>query len=181
MSRFASSTLLELVLITSVIFVSGCGGLKTTSYMSPPDSRLRNYKALEIPEFETDMEDVPEEALLRLPKEIARVIQERNIGFREVVYGETEASTDESTLVMFGEITDYTSGKDIKFEKGAIKFAEAELTILLSILDKSTGREITSGEISGLSSFGFLKKGFFTKGVYEALAEEIAKFLAENY
>lgn len=171
----------DLLLITLVFAISSCGDLKTVSYITPPKSQLKHYQALEIPNLETDIEDVPDDALTELPEEIAKKIMEKGIRFKEVEYGDKEASEGLSTLVMFAEITDYQSGTDIKIGGGAIKFAEAAITIQISALDKSTGEEILSGEISAHSSFGFLKKGIFTKSVYEAISEEIAKFFEENY
>lgn len=170
-----------LLLIALVFVISGCGDLKTVSYITPPKSKLKHYQALEIPDLETDIEDVPDDALTELPEEIAKTLKEKNLWFKEIEFGDKEVSEGLITLVMFAEITDYQSGTDIKVGGGAIKFAEAAITIQISALDKSTGEEILSGEISTHSSFGFLKKGIFTKSVYEEISEEIAKFFKENY
>ncbi len=167
--------------ILLMVLITGCSDLKTVSYMSPPSSKLRKYSWLEIATFETDIINVPESALTKMPEAVAKAIEEKGIGFKEVVYGDRELPYEQGTLVMFGEIVNYQSGRDIKAEGGALKFAEASITVRLSIVDKATGMEITNGEVNSSSSFGFLKKGILSKGVYSAIAEEIANFIQENY
>ena len=169
--------------IFSLLFLSitGCGDLKITSYFNPSDPKLNKYKMLEIVDFETEITDVPNEALTRIPDEIAKLITSKNVGFQKVGRGSIEGEPAQQTLVLVGEITGYESGKSFKKEGGALKFGEASLTVHVWLLDKNTGDDITDGEVSGLSTIGFLRSGFITKGVYEAVAQEVVKFISKNY
>jgi len=169
------------IIAALMVVASGCTDLKTVSYMDPPRTKLREYTSIEIATFETEIPDVPEAALTKLPEVVAKAIQEKGLGFKEIAYGDKELPYDKGTIVMFGDIVDYQSGRDIKAEKGSIKFAEASLTVKLSMVDKATGKEITNGEVNSSSSFGFLGKGVISKGVYTAIAEEIANFIKKNY
>jgi len=161
--------------------ITGCGDLKVASYFNPSDPKLNKYKTLEIADFETEITDVPNEALTRISDEVAKLTVSKNIGFQKVERGSTEGDPTQQTLVLVGEITGYESGKSFKREGGALKFGEASLTVHVWLLDKNTGDNITNGEVTGLSTFGFLRSGFITKGVYEALAQEIVKFISKNY
>jgi hypothetical protein len=161
--------------------ITGCGDLKVTSYFNPSDPKLNRYKTLEIADFETEITDVPKEALTRISDEVAKLIVSKNIGFQKVERGSIEGDPTQQTLILVGEITGYESGKSFKEEGGALKFGEASLTVHVWLLDKNTGDGITDGEVSGLSTIGFLRSGFITKGVYEAIAQEIVKFISKNY
>src|SRR3989304_3781367 len=61
--------------------ITGCGDLKITSYFNPSDPKLNKYKTLEIVDFETEITDVPNEALTRIPDEVAKLIVSKNICF----------------------------------------------------------------------------------------------------
>ena len=162
--------------VLAVVFLlNSCGHIKTVAYLSPPENRLGEYQAIEIPYFDTDLEFVPDGVLKDLPKEVAKAIKERSLGFEQVVYGDEEADPSKSTIVMFGEITEFRSATDISVEGGAIKFGEAVVSVHLSILDKSTGKEITNGDVSGQNTLGMLK------GLYKAIAKDIVVYVSANY
>jgi hypothetical protein len=167
--------------LAAVFLIAGCGDLKIYSNFEPPEDDLRKYRALEIADFETELVDVPQEALMKIPDEVEEILDSRSGGFEEIGRGAIGDVPPEDTLVLLGIITDYQSGTDIKTGGGAIKFGESALSIRLSLVEESTGREIASGDVNGFSSFGFLRSGLLTRGVYKSVAEEIASFIHENY
>ena len=170
----------QAAILTAALLAGACGDLKTVSYIAPPTTKLSNYSYVEVATFETEVEDVPQEALTLLPKAVAEEISEAALGFKKVVWGDEELPYEEGTFVIFGTIVDYQPGTELRAEGGSIKFGEAALTLRLSIVDKATGREITNGEINSSSSLGFLKRGFITAGVYDAIAKEVVRFIRDN-
>lgn len=163
------------VLLPALICILGCSNIKTVAYISPPLAKLGGYQAIEIPTFDTDMDDVPEGVLTALPKAVAEEIKARNLGFEQVVYGESEADPGKSTIVMFGEVTDYVAPTDFSMEGGNITFGEVVVTVHLSVLDKKTGKEITNGDVSGQNSLGL------SKGMFKAIAKDIGDYMVANY
>lgn len=162
--------------------VAGCGDLKIYSNFEPPENELSRYRALEIADFETELADVPEGALTKIPDEVEKLLTSRKRGgFEEVSRQAIEDVAPEDTLVLLGVVTDYQSGTDIKAEGGSIKFGESAFGVTITLIEEATGREIADGEVGGFSSLGLLRSGLFTKGVYENIAEEIARFISENY
>jgi hypothetical protein len=87
----------------------------------------------------------------------------------------------EETLVLIGTVTDFQSGTDVKFEGGSVIFGEASLAVQVSLVEKSTGREITTGTVNGFSSLGLFRGGIMRKEIYEKIAKEIVKFISDNY
>jgi hypothetical protein len=172
---------LSIIFLVFSLLISGCGDLKITSYFDQPRVKLSKYEALEISDFESELPDVPEEILTKLPDEVARLLGSERIGLKKIERESIEDISAENTLVLLGEITEYESGKDIKFESGAIKFGESSLTVQLALVEKATGNEVVSGQVNGFSSLGFFRRGFIAKDVYKGLAEEIVKFISENY
>ena len=159
-----------------VVLITGCGTVKTSSNFNEPEAKLSKYAGLEISDFETKIPFVPKDALTQIPDETASHLTSKNAGFRKVWRGQIKDIPDENTLVLLGEVTEYQSGKNFKFEGGALKFGEASLTVQLAIVEKATGKEIVTGEVNGFSSLGFTKSG-----IYKGVAEEIVKFISENY
>ena len=164
-----------------VFLMTGCGDLKTVSSFNPPEAELGKYRALEIAHFETEIDDVPKQALTKIPDEVAKLLTSKKNSFQRVERSSIEDVPRENTLVLLGEITDYESGRSIKAKEGSVKFGEATLSVHLRLVDKATGNEIASGEVSGSSSIGYLRSGIFTEGVYKALAGQIAKSLSQNH
>jgi ribosomal protein L18E len=169
------------ILYILTFLIAGCGHLKTVSSFSPPEAKLAKYKALEIADFETQVDNVPKEALTKIPDEIAKLLASKRNAFQKVERSKIEDVPAEDTLILLGEVTDYESGKSFKTKEGAIKFGEASLSIHIRLIEKATENEIASGEVSGSSSIGFLKGGSITKGVYNGLAEEIVKSISQNH
>jgi len=159
-----------------VLLSAGCGSVKTSSYFDEPQVKLDSYAGLEISDFETKIPYLPKDALTQIPDETASLLTSKNSGFQKVGRQPLKDIPDQSTLVLLGEVVEYQSGKNFKFEGGAVKFGEASLTVQLVIVEKETGREIVTGEVNGFSSLGFTKAG-----IYKGVAEEIVKFISENY
>jgi hypothetical protein len=176
---FTPSTYIFYLLVAFLI--TGCGDLKIYSNLETPENRLGKYRALEIADFETEIVNVPEEALTKIPDEVKELLASKEGGFEEVTREAIEDIPARDTLVLLGIVTEYQSGTDLKTEGGAIKFGESALTVQLSLVEEATAREISNGEVSGFSSLGLLRSGLITKGVYEGIAEEIVKFISENY
>lgn len=159
----------------------GCGDLKTVSSFNPPEAKLAKYKALEIPDFETQIDNAPKSALTEIPDEVAKLLASRKNTFQKVERGKIEDVPAENTLILIGEVTDYQSAKSFKAEGGAIKFGDASLSVHIKLVEKATGDEVASGEVSGSSSIGFLRNAGFTQGVYKALAEEIVNSIPQSH
>jgi len=159
-----------------LFLISGCGSVKTSSSFSDPEVKLGKYAGLEISDFETKIEFVPKDALTQIPDETASLLSSKNNGFQKIGRGQLKDIPDENTLVLLGEVTEYQSGKNFKFEGGALKIGEASLTVQLAIVEKATGKEIVTGEVNGFSSLGFTKSG-----IYKGVSEEIVNFISANY
>lgn len=160
--------------LTLLFFLISCGSLKTSSIFEEPSLNLRNYHALEIRDFETNIPNFSNDSLTQIPLFIAEGAQDFH--FQEVKHGNITSVDEHKTLVLLGEITEYESGGKIKYEKGALKFGEVNLNISVAIVEKHTGNEVVRGEIVSFSSFGFKAGEKFHKSV----ANEVIKFLAQN-
>ena len=170
---FAFSIFLSLILL-SLLNVS-CTNIKTSSYFTPTKIKLGDFKAIQFEIFETKIEDFPKEALTKVPEQTAALLATKN-KFQEVKFGKLENIPAEDTLVLLGEVSEYRPSSDISFEGGGIKFGEVSVAIKLAIVNKATGDEISTGEVNGFSSMGFM-----AKDIYESLAEEIVKYIIANY
>ena len=165
-----------LVPIALIAFVfSGCGEIKTTSYFSPTKTKLKDFQAVQFENFETEIVDFPEEALAKIPAESTALLDTKN-KFKEVSNSDITNIPATETVIVLGEVAEYRPSSDVSFEGGGIKFGEVSITIKLAFLDKATGDEITTGEINGFSSMGFM-----AKDIYESLAKEIVKYILESY
>jgi hypothetical protein len=175
----ASLLLIYLSLIPILNF--GCGDVKTSSYFTPPKSKLDRYEAIEIFDFETAIPDFPKEALTKIPNDVEKLLKTEKDSFKEVSRGNIGQIPADKTLVLLGEVTNYVPGTDFKFEGGAVKFGEVTVSLKLALVQKDSGIEITSGEVSGFSSLAILRSGHLGKDMYEIIANEIVKFISENY
>ena len=166
------------ILIPIAIFafsLLGCGEIKTTSYFTPTKTKLKDYQAVQFEKFETEIVDFPEEALSKVPAESAALLDTKN-KFKEVSNSNITNIPASETVIVLGEVAEYRPSSDISYEGGGVKFGEVSITIKLALLNKATGDEITTGEINGFSSMGFL-----AKDIYESLAKEIVKYILESY
>lgn len=177
----ALASLLLICLSSIPILNFGCGDVKTSSYFTPPKSKLDKYEALEIFDFETAIPDFPKDALTKIPNDVENILKTEKDSFKEVSRGAIEQIPADKTLVLLGEVTSYVPGTDVTFEGGAIKFGEVTISLKLALVQKDSGEEITSGEVSGFSSLGILRSGHLGKDMYEILANEIVKFISESY
>jgi hypothetical protein len=157
------------------LLVSGCTNIKTTSYFTPTKTKLRDFQALQVETFETEIEYFPKDALTKLPDKTAALIEAEN-KFKAVKYGEIENIPAEDTIVLLGEVSEYRPSSDVSYEGGALKFGEVSIAIKLALVNKATGDEIATGEVNGFSSTGFM-----AKDIFESMAEEIVKYINETY
>lgn len=157
------------------LFVSGCTTIKTTSYFTPTKTKLRDYQAIQLETFETQIEDFPKDALTKIPDKAAALLESEN-KFKEVKYGEIENIPAEDTIVLLGEVSEYRPSSDVSFEGGALKFGEVSIAIKIALVNKATGDEIATGEVNGFSSTGFI-----AKDIFQSIAEEIVKYVNETY
>lgn len=170
---FTLAVLFPFILLA--LATSGCINIKTTSYFTPTKTKLKNFQAVQFETFETQIEDFPKEALTKVPEQAAELLATKK-KFKEVKYGEIENIPAEDTLVLLGEVSEYRPSSDVSFEGGALKFGEVSIALKLAIVNKATGDEISTGEVNGFSSTGFM-----AKDIYESLAEEIVKYIVEGY
>ncbi len=171
--------LLPLISFT-LLFTTACGNLKTTSHFDTPQTNIEKYRFLEIHTFETQEENVPKDVLTKIPLKMAEKVKEEKLGFSEVKYGEETSFPPSETLVLLGEIVNFESPSDVRYEGGKLKFGEFSLDISVVLLEKGTGKEIASGNISSFSSLGFLSSGAFSDKLYEQIAQEIVEFIRNN-
>ncbi len=176
-----TSLSITIILLSLFATVSGCGDVKTSSYFTPPKSKLDKYEALEIFDFESAIPDFPKDALKKIPDDIEKLLKAKENTFEEVKHGEIDDIAADKILVLLGEIAEFVPGTDVKFEGGALKFGEVTISLKLALLEKDTGKEITTGEISSFSSLGIFRSGHVGKDMYEIIAQEIVKFISENY
>lgn len=170
------SILYVLVPLAFIAFaLTGCGEIKTTSYFTPTKTKLKEFQAVQFEAFETEIEDFPKEALVKIPAESAALLDSKN-KFKEVSNSEITNIAASDTIIILGEVAEFRPSSDISYEGGGIKFGEVSITIKLALLDKATGNEIATGEINGFSSMGFL-----AKDIYESMAKEIVKYIMEIY
>lgn len=169
------SLIVLIFIVASSVFITGCTNIKTTSYFTPTKTKLSDFQAIQFETFETQIEDFPKEALTNVPDQAAELLSSKN-KFKEVKYGEIENIPAEDTLVLLGEVSEYRPSSDITFEGGGLKFGEVSIALKLAIVNKATGDEISTGEVNGFSSMGFM-----AKDIYESLAEEIVKYIIEAY
>ncbi|GEM_PF-761477 len=180
MNKNRFSILSACILCMLTFLTAGCGDLKTVSSFNPPEAQLAKYKALEIPDFETQIDNAPKSALTEIPDEVAKLLASKNT-FQKVERGKIEDVPAENTLILTGQVTDYQSAKGFKAEGGSIKFGDASLSIHIKLVEKATGNEVASGEVSSSSSIGVLRDVGFTQGVYKALAEEIVNSITQSH
>lgn len=160
-----------------VFLLASCGDIKTSSYFKPPSTKLGNYKALEILDFESTNENFPKDGLSKIPEIIANKLNSGKSKFKSIVHGTENNYSADKTIVLVGEVSEYKSASDFNYEGGKLKFGEVAINIPIALLEKSTGNEITSGEVNTFSSLGF---GSENK-LYNEVANEIVKFIYENY
>lgn len=157
------------------LMFTGCASIKTTSYFKPSKEKLSSFQAVQFEQFDTEIVDFPKQALSRVPAESAALLASKN-KFKEVEFGAIENIPAEDTIVVLGEVSEYRPSSDISYEGGGIKFGEVSVTIKLALVNKATGDEISTGEVNGFSSMGFL-----AKDIYESLSQEIVKYILEGY
>lgn len=157
--------------------VLSCTNVQTTSHFSSPKTSLRNYVALEIHEFERAYENFPEEGLIEIPNLVANKLRSTDAGFKEVKYGEITGYPPAKTVVVLGEIAKYVGSGDVRYDSGNVKFGEEEINVNIAILQKSNGKEITSGQVNSFNSASFL--GGKDK-MYDDIANEIVKYILQN-
>jgi len=164
-----------------MVLSHSCGDIKTSSYFTPPKSKLDQYEALEIFDFESAIPAFPKDSLTKIPDEIEKLLENRNNMFKEVKHGEIDDIPADKTLVLLGEIAEYVPSSEVRLEGGALKFGEISLSLRLAFVQKNTGREVTTGEISTFSSLGIFRSGHIGKDMNQIIADEIVKYISENY
>ena len=157
------------------LMFTGCASIKTTSYFKPSKVKLSSFQAVQFEQFDTEIVDFPKQALSRVPAESAALLASKN-KFKEVEFGAIENIPAEDTIVVLGEVSEYRPSSDISYEGGGIKFGEVSVTIKIALVNKATGDEISTGEVNGFSSLGFM-----AKDIYESLSQEIVKYILEGY
>lgn len=167
--------LIFFALFAFTLIFSACTSIKTTSYFKPTKIKLSAFKAVQFEKFDTEIVDFPKEALSRIPAESAALLATKD-KFKEVEFGSIENIPAEDTIVVLGEIAEYRPSSDISYDGGGVKFGEVSVTVKIALVNKATGDEISTGEVNGFSSMGFL-----AKDIYESLAEEIVKYILEGY
>ena len=165
---------LNFPIIIIALLVISCANVQTTSHFSSPKAALENYVAVEVHQFETASPNFPEDGLIEIPNLIAEKLSNTDTNFKEVRYGEVNDFPPEKTVVVLGEIAKYIGSGDVRYESGNVKFGEIEINIDIAVLQKSNGKEITTGEVNSFNSASFL--GGKDK-MYDEIANEIVKYI----
>jgi len=169
---------LTLTLILAIVALISCTNVQTTSYFSSSKVKLSDYSALEIQEFESAAENFPEEALTIIPNLVVEKLRAKNLKFDKIAYGDIDDVPPEKTLVLLGEIIKYVGGGEVNYDSGNVKFGEIDINVDIVILQKSNGRDVASGEVSSLNTASFLGG---TDKMYQQIADEIVKYILQNY
>lgn len=168
---------LILPIFLSALILLSCTNVQTTSHFSSPQGKLDSYLAVEVQQFESAAPNFPEDGLIEIPNLIAEKLRDSDKRFKEVKYGEITNYPPDKTVVVLGEIAKYVGSGDVRYESGNVKFGEIEINVDIAILQKSNGRDITSGEVNSFNSASFLGG----KGkMYDEIANEIVKYIIKN-
>ena len=169
---------LTLSLLLAIFVLYSCTNVQTTSHFSSARVKLSDYSALEIQEFESTAENFPEEALTLIPNLVVDKLRAKNLKFDKIAFGNIDTVPPEATLVLLGEIGKYVGGGEVNYDSGNVTFGEIDINVDIAILQKSNGRDIASGEVSSLNTASFLGG---TDRMYDQIAEEIVKYILQNY
>ena len=160
-----------------ILTLYSCTNVQTTSHFSSAKTSLKNYEAVEIHQFERTYDDFPEEGLVKIPSLVADKLRSSNAGFKEVKYGEINNYPPNKTVVVLGEIAKFVGSGDVRYESGNVKFGEEEINVNIAILQKSNGKEITSGQVNSFNSTSFLGG---KEKMYDEIANEIVNYILQN-
>ena len=169
---------LTLTILLATFALFSCTNVQTTSYFSSSKVKLSDYSAVEIQEFESAAENFPEEALTIIPNLVADKLKSKNLKFEEIAFGEIDTVAPEATLVLLGDVIKYVGGGEVNYDSGNVTFGEVDIVVDVAILQKSNGRDIASGEVSSLNTASFLGG---TDKMYQQIADEIVKYILQNY
>ena len=169
---------LTLTFLIATFALISCTNVQTTSYFSSAKVKLSDFSAIEIHEFESAAENFPEEALTLIPQLVVDKLKTKNLKFDKIAFGEIDTLPPEATLVLLGEIGKYVGGGEVNYDSGNVTFGEVDINVDIAILQKSNGRDIASGEVSSLNTASFLGG---TSKMYEQIADEIVKYILQNY
>jgi len=133
---------------------------------------------MEIQEFESAAENFPKEALTVIPNLVVEKLRAKNLNFEKIAFGDIDTVAPEKTLVLLGEIGKYVGGGEVNYDSGNVTFGETDINVDIAILQKSNGRDIASGEVSSLNTASFLGG---TDKMYQQIADEIVKYILQNY
>lgn len=168
------------ILLPIFLLLVSCGDLKTTSYFTRPSTSLSEFNAIEVHDFETQLKDVPAEALTKLPERIAEKLRAGGKSFSTVEHGTVDNVPPDKTIVLLGEISDYTTAGDVKYEGGALKFGDVRVTLSVALVNKANGDEIANGEINSFTSLGFFEGNVFGNKLYDQMSDQVIDFINKN-
>lgn len=169
---------LTLTILLATFALFSCTNVQTTSYFSSSKVKLSDFSALEIQQFESAAENFPEEALTIIPNLVAEKLNTKNLQFEKIVYGDIDTVDPEATLVLLGDVIKYVGGGEVNYDSGNVTFGEVDIVVDVVLLQKSNGRDIASGEVSSLNTASFLGG---TDKMYQQIADEIVKYILQNY
>ena len=148
-----------------------------TRVAKAPDTPLRNYKILQVPDL-IGSDHVPEEVKKEISNKVVQELQKDNL-FASIE--RSSKGTGKSVLILSGRVVQYSPGnRGMRYLTGPLwGVGKGSIIVNVKFIEKSSGKELA------VSSFeGEIKGGLFGGGIdetHEKIAEEIVQFIKSNY
>ena len=147
-------------MFTFVLFVIGATGCASHRYtiVDPPTQPLTDYSILEIPEFDTYLNDAESKELAkRFAGRLHLAVKNyRDNNPQNIVYDEVTLNTDRTkgVLLMQGTIISYEEGSRAKRYWIGFGSGKAYCTIQAIFINKETGEELSRTNFDGELAMG---------------------------
>jgi hypothetical protein len=164
------------LLLIAMPMIAACA-VGYTRVTKAPDTPLRKYKILEVPDL-TGSDQIPEELKKDVPNMVVQELQRENL-FARIERSST--GTGDSVVLLSGRVVHYNPGsRGMRYLTGPIwGVGKGSIIVNVKFVDKVSGKEL------GDSNFeGEIKGGIFGGGIDEThykIAEEIVQFIKSNY
>lgn len=171
--------ILSFILVAGLLVAAGCGAQRTL-VLKPAETKLSRFAALEVPAFQSNVPNVPEEVTQGLAKKVIEMLKEEGL-FPQVAITVASGPSAAKVLVFNGTVIQYEPGSRVTrwFWGGIGSAGEASLTVKAVLIDRETGQVIAEGHMQGTIASGWF--GGSTTETHNKVAEEIVKFIKNYY